>query len=161
MWKYGRSTSINDVRRFSMIFDLPTKPLVCVRAHVRAHVRVRQFLCNWVRKDFEKCGSGCVRKSLFRCGRARARSHVHFSFFLKNFQLKKKNLDFLRKNVRVRVRKKWGAGACAAHYQIVCDVRAGVGQKVRSLKVRYLPTMSDDFYLIMSNFGVSFWTYLP
>ena len=32
-------------------------------------------------------------------------------------------------------RKKWCAGACAAHYQNVCDVRAGAAENPRTLKV--------------------------
>ena len=44
------------------------KPLVCVRARARAHVRVRRFLCKQVRKTFQKCACGCVRISLLRCG---------------------------------------------------------------------------------------------
>ena len=31
--------------------------------------------------------------------------------------------------------KNWGAGACAAHYENVCDVRAGADENPRTLKV--------------------------
>ena len=31
-------------------------------------------------------------------------------------------------------RKNWGVGACAAHYENVCDVRAGVDENPRTLK---------------------------
>ena len=31
--------------------------------------------------------------------------------------------------------KKWGAGACAAHYEKVCDVLAGVDENPSKLKV--------------------------
>ena len=30
-------------------------------------------------------------------------------------------------------RKNWGAGACAAHYENVCDVRAGADENPRTL----------------------------
>ena len=32
-------------------------------------------------------------------------------------------------------RKNWGAGVCAAHYENVCDVRAGADENPRTLKV--------------------------
>ena len=32
-------------------------------------------------------------------------------------------------------RKNWCAGSCAAHYQNVCDVRAGAAENPRTLKV--------------------------
>ena len=32
-------------------------------------------------------------------------------------------------------RKIWGAGACAAHYENVCDVRAGADENPKTLKV--------------------------
>ena len=32
-------------------------------------------------------------------------------------------------------RKNWGAGACAAHYEYVCDVCAGADENPRTLKV--------------------------
>ena len=31
--------------------------------------------------------------------------------------------------------KNWSAGACAAHFQKVCDVRAGADENPRTLKV--------------------------
>ena len=31
--------------------------------------------------------------------------------------------------------KNWGAGLCAAHFKNVCDVRAGVDENPRTLKV--------------------------
>ena len=31
-------------------------------------------------------------------------------------------------------RKNWGAGACAAHYENMCDVRAGADENLRTLK---------------------------
>ena len=31
--------------------------------------------------------------------------------------------------------KNWGADGCAAHYENVCDVRAGANEKLRTLKV--------------------------
>ena len=104
-----------------------SKPLVCVRAHARAHVRVRRFLCKWVRKIFQKCACGCVGATLIFCKK---------NWFFSTKKLKKFFFlkIFLQKNVRVRAQKM--ACGCVRHtLQFLCDVRAGAGQKFRTLKV--------------------------
>ena len=58
-----------------LIFD---KSLVWVRAPARAHVRVRRFLCKWVRKNFQKCACGCVRAPLLSVRTCGARPHTLF-----------------------------------------------------------------------------------
>ena len=44
--------------------------------------------------------------------------------------------------------KNWCAGACAAHYQNVCDVHAGAAKNPRTLKVCrtvHTVTVKEDF----------------
>ena len=45
-------------------------------------------------------------------------------------------------------REKWGASACAAHYENVCDVRAGADENRRTLKVMLSPVFHKTFLRI-------------
>ena len=74
-------------------------------------------------KIFQKCEYGCVHISLLRCERACAHPHVHFS------------LEKMCGCLCRCVCKKWGAGACAAHYENVCNVRVGADKNPHSKKV--------------------------
>jgi hypothetical protein len=49
-------------------------------------------------------------------------------------------------------RKNWGAAACAAHYENVCDVRAGADKNPRTLKVWY----SKSKYVLINKILISF-----
>ena len=61
----------------SQVFPF-SKPLVCVRARARAHVRMRRFLCEGVRRKFQKYSCGCVRAPLV--GADVRRTFAHSSF---------------------------------------------------------------------------------
>ena len=52
------------------------KLLVCAHINVRSRLRVRRFVCDRVRKFFQKCACGCVRETHLRAD-ARTRPHVH------------------------------------------------------------------------------------
>ena len=58
-------------------------------------------------------------------------------------------------------RKNWCAGACAAHYQNVCDVRVGAAENPRTLKVcrniRIFPLLTKVWYISNRSTKESFW----
>jgi hypothetical protein len=69
-----------------------------------------------------------------------ARPHVHKIFKMKTNLVKKekeKNLKFFFGKMCACGCgcKNWCAGASAAHYQSVCDLRAGAAENPRTLKV--------------------------
>ena len=43
----------------------------------------------------------------------------------------------------------WGAGACAAHYEYVCDVRADVDENPRTLKVSGIEISSSHWLNVL------------
>ena len=42
--------------------------------------------------------------------------------------------------------KNWDADACAAHYENVCDVRAGADENPRTLKVCFFGILIGDYF---------------
>ena len=101
--------------------------------HACAHKRgCGNFCAHRCRRCFEN-----VRADL--CGRARtwaAHPQVHFSFVCIIDQFK-----FSEKKLKKKLKKFADSGACAAHYQDVCDVRACATEKPRTLKVWEMETL--------------------
>ena len=76
----GSETRVLDMGKAfgTLMSDQVSKPLVCVRARARAHVRVRRFLCEGERRNFQKYACGCVRTPLIGADVRRTCAHSSF-----------------------------------------------------------------------------------